>query len=220
LLVRRRQGSHEALLGLGVFAAVLALVVVPFLVVDAGGLLDSLQGQLERPLQIESLGSSFLLAAHQLGFYDATVVHSHGSQNLGGSVPDAAASIHAFVQLAAVAGAWILFARGHVGRAGFLAAAAASTVAFVAFAKVLSPQFLIWLIPLVPLVLGRIGLIASGILAAALVTTQAFFPYRYWSVVAFGNASWLVLLRDLLLVTLFAVLLVAIRREREEPRSA
>jgi Glycosyltransferase family 87 len=220
LLVGRRQGSREALLGLAAFAGVVALVVVPFLVIDAGGLLDSLQSQLERPLQIESLGSSLLLAAHQLGFYDATVVNSHGSQNLGGSVPDAAAGIQAFVQLVAIVGAWILFASGHVGRAGFLAAAAASTVAFAAFAKVLSPQFLIWLVPVVPLVLGRIGVLASGLLAAALVTTQAFFPYRYWSVVAFENATWLVLLRDVLLVALFVVLLVAIRREREEPRSA
>jgi hypothetical protein len=177
-------------------------------------------GQLERPLQIESLGSSLLLAAHQLGFYEATVVDSHGSQNLGGPVPDALASVHALVQLVAIAGTWILFARGHVGRVGFLAAAAASVVAFVAFAKVLSPQFLIWLVPVVPLVLGRIGLIAAGLLAAALVTTQLFFPYRYWSVVALDNDAWLVVVRNALLLVLFAVLLVAIRRGREEPRSA
>jgi Glycosyltransferase family 87 len=220
LLVRRRQGSHEALLGLACFAAVLAVVVVPFLVIDAGGLIDSVGGQLERPLQIESLGSSILLAAHQLGFYEATVVHGHGSQNLGGPAPDAFASVHALVQLAAIAGTWVLFARGHVGRAGFLAASAASVVAFVAFAKVLSPQFLIWLIPVVPLVLGRIGVIAAGLLAAALVTTQLFFPYRYWSVVALENDAWLVVVRNALLLALFAVLLVAIRREREEPRSA
>jgi uncharacterized membrane protein len=220
LLVRRRQGSREALLGLACFAAVLALVVVPFLVIDAGGLIDSVGGQLERPLQIESLGSSLLLAAHQLGLYEATVVHSHGSQNLGGPVPDAFASVHALVQLAAIAGTWILFARGHVSRAGFLAAAAASVVAFVAFAKVLSPQFLIWLVPVVPLVLGRIGVIAAGLLAVALVTTQLFFPYRYWSVVSLENDAWLVVVRNALLIALFAVLLVAIRREREEPRSA
>jgi uncharacterized membrane protein len=220
LLVWRRQGPREALAGLASFAAVVALVVLPFLVIDAGGLFDSFNGQLERPLQIESLGASLLLAAHQFGYYDATVVNSYGSQNLSGAVPDVAAGIQVFVQLAAIVAAWVLFARGHVGRAGFLAAAAASIVAFVAFAKVLSPQFLIWFIPVVPLVLGRIGVIASGLLAAALVTTQLFFPYRYWSVVELGSATWLVLLRNALLIALFAVLLLAIRREREEPRSA
>lgn len=220
LLVRRRQGSREALVGLASFAAVLALVILPFLVIDAGGLFDSFNGQLERPLQIESLGASLLFAAHHFGYYDPTVVSSYGSQNLSGAVPDVAAGVQVFAQLAAIVGIWILFARGHIGRAGFLAAAAASMVAFVAFAKVLSPQFLIWLVPVVPLVLGRIGVMASGLLAASLVTTQLFFPYRYWSIVELGNATWLVLLRNALLIALFAVLLVAIRREREEPRSA
>ncbi len=52
--------------------------------------------------------------------------------------------------------------------------------AFVAFGKVLSPQFLIWLIPLVPLVVCSA---AVGALAAALVLTHLWFPDRYWSYV-------------------------------------
>jgi uncharacterized membrane protein len=220
LLVRRREGMREAVAGLAVFTAVIALVVIPFLVIDAGGLVESVKGQLERPLQIESLGSAVLLAAHQLGWYEVTVVHGSGSQNLGGSLPDTFAGIHGVAQVAAVAGAWALFAVGARTRGAFLAASAATVVGFVAFAKVLSPQFLIWLIPLVPLVLGRIGVIATTLLAVALVTTQLFFPYRYWDVVSLENSTWLVFVRDVLLVALFAVLLVAIRRERAEPRSA
>jgi hypothetical protein len=220
LLVRRREGMSQALRGLAVFAAVLALAVIPFLVIDAGGLVDSVRAQAERPLQIESLGSSLLVAAHQLGLYDATVVTGSGSQNLSGQLPDAVAQVQTIVQFAALAAAWVLFARGRGGRAAFLAAGAASVVAFIAFAKVLSPQFLIWLIPLVPLVLGRVGVIASALLAASLVTTQLWFPYRYWDMVALESATWLVLARNLLLVALFAVLLVAIRRAREAPRSA
>jgi hypothetical protein len=73
---------------------------------------------------------------------------------------------------------------------------------------VLSPQFLIWLIPVVPLVSGRRGLTASVLLAAALVATQLWFPYRYWDLALhFGTLeSWLVLVRDALLVVLFVVL--------------
>ena len=72
----------------------------------------------------------------------------------------------------------------------------------------LSPQFLIWLIPLVPLVWGRRGLWASGLLAAALVLTQTWFPYRYWVFALHFDAgrSWTVLVRDLVLVALLAVL--------------
>ena len=79
--------------------------------------------------------------------------------------------------------------------------------------KVLSPQFLIWLIPVIPLVRGRRGLTAAGLLGAALVLTQLWFPYRYWQLALhFGTLqSWLVLARDLVLVALLLVLLLPLR---------
>ena len=88
VLLWRREGSRQALAGLGVFAAVIAVAVIPFALIAPGGLVDSVQAQLGRPLQIESLGASLLLAAHRLGVYDATVVSSSGSQNLSGALPN------------------------------------------------------------------------------------------------------------------------------------
>jgi hypothetical protein len=78
---------------------------------------------------------------------------------------------------------------------------------------VISPQFLIWIAPVVPLVAGRRGLRASVLLAAALVTTQLWFPSRYWDLAREldGLPSSLVLVRDLLLV---AVLVVLAGRQR------
>jgi glycosyl transferase family 87 len=219
VLVWRREGARAALAGLGVFAAVLALALIPFAVIAPGGLVDSVETQLGRPLQIESLGASFLLAGHRLGVYDATVVSSSGSQNLSGALPDALGLVQTVLQVLAVALVWWLFASGRGGRASFVAACAATVAGFVAFGKVLSPQFLIWLIPLVPLVAGRLGIAASGLLGAALVTTQLWFPFRYWDVVALEGAAWLVLVRDLLLVALFGLLVRAIRSPRAETRS-
>jgi uncharacterized membrane protein len=218
--VARRRGGREAGIAFGVFAAVLAAVVLPFAILSPGGLFDSLTHQLGRPLQIESLGAGVLLAAHQLGIYQPTVVSTHGSQNLAGLLPDALAAVQTALQIAALAAVWIIFARGGLGRDRLLAASAASVVAFVAFGKVLSPQFLIWLLPLVPLVAGGAGIPACWLLAAALVTTQFWFPHRYWHVVALEPAGWLVLVRDLLLVALLAVLVLAIRPRSEAPRSA
>ena len=79
--------------------------------------------------------------------------------------------------------------------------------AFVAFGKVLSPQFLIWLLPLVPAVAGAAGSRHARCSSCALVTTQLWFPFRYWDVVALEPSGWLVLVRNLLLVALFAILL-------------
>ena len=83
----------------------------------------------------------------------------------------------------------------------------------------LSPQFLIWLVPAVPLVAGLRGLRASTLLVGALVLTQLWFPLRYWDLVRELDLlpSVLVLARDLVLVALLVVLLRD--REREPARS-
>ena len=79
---------------------------------------------------------------------------------------------------------------------------------------VLSPQFPIWLIPIVPLVRGRRGLGASALLGVALVLTQIWFPFRYFrlSLDFEEGLSWPLLARDLTLVALVAVLVVTLRR--------
>jgi hypothetical protein len=218
--VYRKRGKRDTLLGLGVFLGVIAVIVLPFFILSPGGLAHSLTTQLGRPLQIESLGSGLLLAVHQLGLYAPHVDSSHGSQNLSGALPDAFAVLQTVLQAAALVAVWVAFARGRPERERLVTATTAAVVGFVAFGKVLSPQFLIWLIPLVPLVVGGTGVTACWLFAAALVTTQIWFPHRYWDVVDLQAVGLLVLLRDLLLVALFIVLLRAIRPGSGEPRTS
>jgi len=90
----------------------------------------------------------------------------------------------------------------------------------VAFGKVLSPQFMIWLCPFVLLVKGKRGIAAAALLVASLVLTQLWFPYRYWDYALGFDAlpSAFVFLRDIVLVALFATLLIDMRnREQEAP---
>jgi Glycosyltransferase family 87 len=207
--VWRRRGRRVALASAGVFVLVVAAFVVPFLVLAPHGLWESVWGQLRRPLQIESLGSGFLLAAHHAFGLDITMRSSHGSQNLDGSLPDALALVQTGLQLAVLTGLWIAFARSPRSTPeGLVRYSAAAVAAFVAFGKVLSPQFLIWLIPFVPLVRGRRGVAASALFGVACVLTQLWFPFRYWDLVReFATfPSWLVPVRDLVLVALVAVL--------------
>ncbi|HEY3105621.1 MAG TPA: glycosyltransferase 87 family protein [Gaiellaceae bacterium] len=219
--VWRRSGPRAAAVALAVYLAVCTVIALPFALLSPSGFGHSLSQQLDRPLQIESLGSALLLAAHQLGLYRPTVDSTHGSQNLAGSLPDAIASVQTALQLIALVAVLILFARRQDADANHLfAGAAASVAAFVAFGKVLSPQFLIWLLPLVPLVAGELGLVACGVFATALVVTQLWFPYRYWHVVHLSSSGWLVLLRDLLLVLLFAVLAAATALRYAAPRNS
>jgi Glycosyltransferase family 87 len=211
-----RRGTRELWIGLGCFVGVLALCFVPFFVLSAGGVAHSIGTQLGRPLQIESLGASLLLAAEQLGLYNATVESSHGSQNLAGSLPDTLAALLTAFQLVAVGMVWAVFAARDRGREGLLAGSAAAVAAFVALGKVLSPQFLIWLLPLVPAVAGLGGLAAGAVLLAALVTTQLWFPFRYWDVVALEPVGLLVVVRNVLLIALYAILLFVLSRRGRE----
>jgi uncharacterized membrane protein len=212
--VWRRWGRREALVCAGVFVAVVVLCFGPFVGLSPGGVWESLRRQADRPLQIESLGSSFLLVAHQLGAWTVHLNLSHGSQNQGGSFADALAAAQSVVQALVVVALWAAFWRGPARPERLTRYAAATVAAFIAFGKVLSPQFLIWLLPLVPLVRGRRGIAASALLAVALVLTQLWFPYRYWRLVfdQDARASWLVFARDLVLVALVVVLAMP-RRE-------
>jgi hypothetical protein len=205
--VWRTKGRSEALVCGGLLAGVVAVAFVPFLIVAPHGVWDSLWNQASRPLQIESLGAGLLLVSHHVFGTGVTMETSHGSQNLAGTTADAFAVVQSLLQVSALLAVWILFARGPMTRTRLLYASAAALVAFLALGKVLSPQFLIWLIPIVPLLRGHRGVTAAALFAGALVATQLWFPYRYWDLaLRFGTLeSWLVLLRDLALVALLAL---------------
>ena len=220
--VWKRKGRRGAIVCAAILAALAAAIVLPFVVLSPGGVWDSFSRQASRPLQIESLGSAFLLAAHHVFGLDLTMKSGDGSQNLAGSLPDAVAVAQTLVQAAALVAIWVVFARGPAGKERFVLACAAALTAFVALGKVLSPQFLIWLLPLVALVGGRRGLAASALLAAAMVLTQLWFPYRYWDLaLEFDRpASWLVLVRDFVLLGLLAVLALGLRQRNADELAA
>jgi hypothetical protein len=212
--VWKRAGRREALTCLGVALGVIAAVFAPFVVLSPGGVWRSLSVQLTRPLQVESLGSALLLVGHHVFGLGVTGETSHGSQNLGGAAAGRLAVASTVLQVALLIWIWLSFVRGPGTREALVRSTAATLCAFVAFGKVLSPQFPIWLIAIVPLVRGRRGLLASALLGVALVLTQAWFPLRYFRLALNfeEGLSWLLLARDLTLVALLATLLVTWRR--------
>jgi Glycosyltransferase family 87 len=214
----RRRGAGSALAALVAFVLVAAACFAPFMILAPDGLRAMFADQLDRPLQVESLGAAVLMAAHHLGLRPLTTISTHGAQALKGRGAGLAADLSTALELTAVLVIWILFARLLRPRAeDALVASAATLGALVAFDKVLSPQYLIWLVPIVALVAGTSGVLVGCLVAVALGLTQTWFPAHYWSL-ALDYASpwwWYLLARDLALVALAAVLIIALNRERD-----
>jgi hypothetical protein len=205
----RRRGLGSAVEAAGSFAVVATACFLPFAMSEPRGLWSSLSGQLGRPLQIESLGSAFLMVAEHLGMAMHTTITSHGGQALSGRGAGIAADLSTAVEALAVLGILVVYAgRRTYTPEALLMAAAATVAALVAFDKVLSPQYLIWLVPFVALASGRAGIAAAGFLVLALGLTQTWFPDHYWDLALDHRSpwSWYLLARDLCLVALVAAL--------------
>jgi hypothetical protein len=196
----QRAGRRAAAAALLAFGAVVTALVGPWLALSPGGVWDSIHSQVGRGLHTESLGASLLLAADRLGLYDARVVVSAPavSRDLGGGLPEAVASASAAVAVVAALVPGLVLLRRRV-EPGLLFAA--SVAGFLAFTKVLSPQYLVWLIPLAPF--G--GLAAGALLVAALALAQSWY-FHYHELWAVGPQVWTLLARNVVLVALFALL--------------
>jgi hypothetical protein len=204
----RRGGRRELAIVLGLAAAPIVLAYAGFLVIAPDGVLDSLGRQVGRPLQIESLGAGILLVLHHAVGMGLGWTSGSGSQNLTGTGAGTLAVLQGVAQVAAVVLVWVSYARGPSTTERLVRHAAASVVAFVALSKVLSPQFLVWLVLLVPLVGGPRRRVAMVLTVVACALTTIWFPARYWDLVRDFDplSSWLVLLRGLVLLGLLAAL--------------
>jgi hypothetical protein len=212
LFVWRRAGPRRVGLALGLLALVLLAVVLPFAAYDAHGVWSSFRSQAERGLQIEGLGASLLLLLERLGLYDAQVVRttSVAGRELAGGTADAVATAMLVLEVLAVAAVWLLYARVRDLRTALTVAFAAAVAGFLAFTKVFSPQYLVWLVPLV--VVAGSGL-AIALTALALVLAQVWF-FHYSALFDLGWPVWLLLVRDLALVGLYAALALALARRK------
>jgi len=212
-----REGEGQAIRNLVMWNVVVAVVLGPFLVVAPAGTLEALRVAVIRPLQVETLGASFLLVLHGVAGTPVELVRSFHSENLVGTLPKLLAVGQSVALLLSVAFIWLQFTRGPGTAARLLASIAAALCLSVALGKVFSPQYLIWLVPLVATVPRRVAPFAILWLAVVLLLTEAYFPIRYFDLVDrldTGVAA-IVLLRNTVLLglALYLVWLAAVRSE-------
>jgi hypothetical protein len=211
-------GSRALVRNVVVFAAVCLAIFSYFLATSFGGLGFSYWTQASRDLHGESLAGSILLALDTIGVYTATIVPGDpGSLDLAGRLPSVLAVVTMFAAVAAIAWVWLVSRSSLSSDPVFVTALSAAALAFLALAKVISPQFITWLLPLVPLVAGRAGKIAAMLLGASMILTQ--FELLGWEGLHVDAwAAWLLLARNILLLLLLVVVARELERLTEERR--
>ena len=177
------RGGRRALGPAAALAGVLAAGVAVAVALSPSGALDVVRYHLDRPPQVESTPAVAMLAIDALGGHGATVARGFGSHGVTGYPARALAGGLAAVGIGAVA---LLAARAWARPTPrvLVLGSLGSVAAFAAFGKVLSPQFAIWLVPLLALALAWGEWALAAVTASAMALTFVEFPFRYFELVA------------------------------------
>ena len=206
-----RGARREAWSGAVAFVLTGAAIAAVAVALSPSGSLDAITYHLDRPVQLESTAASLLLALDGLGAGTAESIHSHRSDGLVHPAGDTLTALLALALIGAVTLCAVAAARDREGASGrtLVLASLAATTAFAVLGKVLSPQFLIWVVPLAALAAAwRMWPLAAAC-AAAIALTLVEFPIHYDDVVARDGAwLWLVAVRNAVLA---AAVVLAVR---------
>ncbi len=173
---RRRDAWQGAL----AFVVTVAVIGLTAFAVSPGGTTDAVRYHLDRPVQLESTPAMVLLGLDAVGAGETVSIFSHRSNGVRHDASGVLEAVFGVLLIGLVA---LLAAR--VGRTprGLVVASLAGALGFAVLGKVLSPQFVIWALPLGALAFawGRYALAAAVALAAVLTLVE--FPAHYIAVV-------------------------------------
>jgi hypothetical protein len=220
---RRRgiRGAITAALGIG------AGTLLPFLLVlprAGASVLSFLEYHAARGIQLESTCSSLALLLDFLRIAKAVPAHEYGAFHLQGTIPSLFAKISSpMLILLALLPQGLALTRDKSWSSGSLAkggaVVTATSLGFMIGGKVLSPQYMLWVVALLSL-RATTPLRALGLFCAAVLTTVVYpylspaleerAPGHGWALLALGT-------RNLLLVALYVATTLAAAGARARP---
>jgi Glycosyltransferase family 87 len=167
----------------------------------------------ERTLQVESLGASAFEVAHALGASGITTGVGHGGFEISASGATAVRWIS--VVLGAAGYLWLVWA-GWRSRATNLELVCALLAVLVVFAPVLSPQFLLWLLPFSACAYGIRK--ENLVLLLAILFTQIELQHYDGVDSLSGSFVWPLAIRNVLLLVYLALVAAPILRTESAGR--
>ncbi len=192
-LLRHRQ-YRQLMHGITIFLGLLLALSLPWMVRNAEGFWHLISYHAERGLHAESSYASVLLVGQILGLTQVTGELSFGSWNLVSPVADSLSRASPYIFVGLLLIIYALYARLIWRRAapvaGIATLDAGAAVLMLRYSllailimllssKLFSPQFLIWLCPLLPLVRGRWRYTSWMLFLAVGGLTQYIYPYHY-----------------------------------------
>jgi Glycosyltransferase family 87 len=217
IVAGRRSGFPGVRSATVAFGGSVVAVMAPFAVLAPRGLVDSLRFQVDRPPSFESFVASMADLAHHWFGFGASLIPTHSSFGLGGTRGAVLGWAQALLLLGVLV--WILLQTLRVadhGRNGWLCAATA-LAALVTFGQALSPQYLLWLLPVVPLVTGRYGTVALGTLVGACLLTRLFWATPDNENINATQPTLLLAARNLCLLATLVALMIELAHAAAQP---
>lgn len=190
-----------------IFFVLLLGITGLFALIDfKGAVLSQINYFAQRPIQIESTGSIIMWIGKAFGLY-TTVTYTFGSINVNNNLKNIVAQVS---ELFFLLGVLAIIIQQWRGKLNMLQGSIAIILVFIATGKVFSPQYLIWLIPLLVYAGGysRPWLLLWGTIS---LLTSIIYPFLYAITLngteVAGTPGFLpsVILRD----TLFVILTIA-----------
>lgn len=189
------------------------VIGVSFWLLAGDELMSFVQYHRLRGLQLESLPAGLLLLGERFGWLKVSLVYNYGAVHLASPQADIIAAVFPYISLLifslAMLTCYLSFKREYlitktISLGSLVTFINVAILIFIVTNKVLSPQYVIWLIPFIPLLSFRKFYLFIGIAGL----TMIIFPFTYEQLNGFQLVPILILnIRNFLLVTLVYILL-------------
>ncbi len=209
LIYLKNRQFRPLILGMVTFGSVCLALLAPFLVTGPQNLISLITYHGQRGLQIESLYSALLLLANKLNLASVSLAYDYGSWNLSGASAAVFSKLSTYIQALGLLICYtFIWNQLKAGKSQFtrLGAYALLLISVLLFtSKVLSPQYIIWLLPALPLIFNRGRWAIWTTFALTGILTFIIFPVNYLKLLDLDTTIIVILfLRDFTLVLLAA----------------
>ncbi|HSW58739.1 MAG TPA: glycosyltransferase family 87 protein [Dehalococcoidales bacterium] len=201
--------------GVAAFGIVCLSILLPFLIAGPQYLMSLVDYHSLRNIQLESLYSSILLVCYKTGLLQVSLSYEFGSWNLAGSLANILTSLSVYVQGASLLLVYFFIWRqvkpgkSQFTRCGLYFILVLAVLLFTS--KVFSPQYIIWLLPALPLVFSQGRRVIWTIFGLIGILTYLIFPVNYLKLLELETVPVILLfLRNILLVAMAAMALKAL----------